>query len=67
MDRTPLKQSGNVFASLFTILCTLTHIIMQREGLTYQFYSLGESPQLVSLTPSAELNVTAHGFDSESR
>ena len=31
----------------------------QREALTYQFYSLGESPWLVSVTPSVELNITA--------
>ena len=31
----------------------------QREALTYQFYSLGESPCLVSATPSVELNITA--------
>ena len=40
---------------------------VQREALTYQFYSLGESPQLVSLTPSVELNVATRGFDRGSR
>lgn len=40
---------------------------MQREALTYQFYSLGESPRLVSLTPSVELNVATRGFDRGSR
>jgi hypothetical protein len=37
----------------------------QQEALTRQFYSLGESPQLVSVTPSVELDITAHGFNTE--
>ena len=39
----------------------------KREVLTQQFYSLGESPRLVSLTPSVELIVSSHSFDSSER
>ena len=39
--------------------------VLQREALTHQFYSLGESPRLVSVTPSVELNVTAGAFNTE--
>ena len=39
----------------------------KREVLTQQFHSLGESPSLVSLTPSVELDVSSQGFDSSER
>ncbi|CAI8034056.1 Cation channel sperm-associated protein subunit epsilon [Geodia barretti] len=39
--------------------------LQQRKALTHQFYSLGESPQLVTVTPSVELDITAHGFNTE--